>query len=154
VATSAGRSWRPPLDRPSALPSPPPDQVALAARGLRAVGDLAVPVEALEQLDALIRSAPLETGAAVLADDALLALGWTLAQAVGILACLGYTPAKTNRSQGSTAWRRRRPSNRTAAPLPLPPSPFAALAALRAAPARRSRRRKRPGRPPAASAEK
>src|SRR6202008_4826219 len=51
-ADRAAPHWRPRADGLSHLPNPVPPALVLAQRGLRAVAGLAVPVEALERLDA------------------------------------------------------------------------------------------------------
>ncbi|MBI5942299.1 MAG: phosphonate-binding protein, partial [Caulobacterales bacterium] len=135
-----GGAWRPPGDAPSRLPGPPPSPRALAARGLRAVGGLAVPVDQLERLDERLR-AGFKPGVGLVLNDAdREALGWTAPDAATILRALGFTPV----SRGEpTVWRRR---NDKAAPAPAPPapnSPFAALAGFKAAPPRRKRPRRR-----------
>jgi ATP-dependent RNA helicase SUPV3L1/SUV3 len=156
-AGEPGRAWRPPTDRISPLPHPPPSPKALAACGLRAVGSLAVPIEALEVLDGLIRAAPREGGGMMISDQAWADLGWTLGEAGVVMRALGFTPISKPKPGESIAWRRRRPA--ATKPAPVAPitvsSPFAALAALkdRPAPARRTRRprRRRPA-PKAATA--
>ena len=137
--------WRPPHDRISPLPSPPPAQAALSAQGLRAVGALAVPVEALERLDEYLRSAPRQAGATLVADDAIeTTLGWSPPEAREILRGLGYAPAGRAKPGEPTPWRARRGKPATSGPPPSPHSPFAALAALAAAPAPPSVTRRKP----------
>ncbi|MDP3748849.1 MAG: helicase-related protein [Phenylobacterium sp.] len=140
----ARSDWRPPVDKVSALPDPPPTAAALAAFGLRAVGGHAVPVEALEQLDALLRAAPRQGQGSLLTDQAHEALGWSAAETAAILRGLNFTPAAKVQPGEPVAWRRRgdKPSARTETPMA---SPFAALAALkdRPVPARRPRRRRK-----------
>src|SRR5690606_10925972 len=67
--------FRPPADRPIPLPEPAPPAAALAAYGLRAVGSLAVPVESLERLDALLRAAPKANGGQLFSDPSREELG-------------------------------------------------------------------------------
>ena len=137
-------AWRPPHDRISPLPSPPPTPAQLSARGLRAVGGLAAPVEALERLDAALRAAPSRAGAAVLADEAVQALGWTPEEARRIMRGLGFAPAGKAAPGEPSAWRARRervPAE--AGQTPPAHSPFAALAVLREPPSA-ARRRRRP----------
>jgi ATP-dependent RNA helicase SUPV3L1/SUV3 len=158
-----GHAWRPPINQTSPLPSPPPSLKALAGRGLRAVGGYAVPVEALERLDALLRAAPRQGGGALFADAALQELGWTAEDAAAILRALGFTPTarpKPGEPGEPVAWRRRRtaavrdePSAASGPPVQAA-SPFAALAALKDKPPPARRRRRRPGRRPAAEAAK
>ncbi|UTP40580.1 phosphonate-binding protein [Phenylobacterium sp. LH3H17] len=140
----ARSDWRPPADKVSALPDPPPPPPTLAAFGLRAVGGHAVPVEALEQLDALLRAAPRQGQGALLTDEAHAALGWSAAETAAILRGLNFTPAAKVQPGEPIAWRRRgdKPAARTEAPTG---SPFAALAALKdqPVPARRPRRRRK-----------
>ncbi|HYF23165.1 MAG TPA: helicase-related protein [Caulobacteraceae bacterium] len=139
-AEAAAPGWRPPHDRPSALPAEVSPS-ALSARGLRACAGLAVPVEALERMDALMRAGPKQPGGAVLSDQAREELGWSEEEARRILKGLGYASGK-RRDQGEpTVWKARKP----APPRPAPPpknSPFAALAAL--TPAAPGKRRRRP----------
>lgn len=147
----AGAAWRPPAGQVSLLPDPPPPATTLAAFGLRAVGPYAVPVEALEQLDALLRDAPKQGQGSVISDEARTALGWSDAELRGVLRALNFTPTARPKSGEPTAWRRRNDKPAPAAPVrAVPPhSPFAALAALTARPdltppARRPRRRRKP----------
>ena len=141
AAFDGGQAWRPPHDALSPLPSPAPGPRTLAARGLRAVGRLAVPVEALERLDELLRAAPRQGAAAVLSDQAIEQLGWSPAEAQEIMRALGFAPAGKPQPGKPAAWRQRRESA-GAAPAPRTPdqSPFAALAALKPAAPRRRRR--------------
>ena len=146
-ARLAAPHWRPTADALSALPEPAPPPVTLAARGLRAVAGLAVPVEALERLDAALRAHPGERGGSRLADSAWDELGWSGADGARVLKALGYAHAGRAAVGAGTLWRRRKPA---IAPEPSDPvrlaSPFAALAELRPAPAAppaRPRRRRR-----------
>ena len=150
------RTWRPPLNLISPLPAPAPPAKALAFRGLRAVGALAVPVEQLEQLDALSRAAPRQGGGFLLSDEAIADLGWSASETQAVLRALGFTPASRPKVGEPGVWRRRR---QTATPKPQAApargSPFAALAALKTKPPptrrnRRPRRRKGAAKPPAA----
>jgi len=141
-------AWRPNPAALTRLPEPAPPTAALSYRGLRAIAGLAAPVEALEQLDSLIRAAPQEAGGALLAPETLAVLGWSPAETEHILRALGFAPARKAIVGAPMLWRRRR--SRPAAPVKAAPaaSPFAALAALtaapaEAAPARRARRKPR-----------
>jgi ATP-dependent RNA helicase SUPV3L1/SUV3 len=134
-----------PTAAPVSLPSPAPSASALAAYGLRAVGDLAVPVEQLERLDELLRAGPRHGEGVVLSDQAREDLGWDAAVAARILRALGFTPVRRGETQ---VWRRRAPPRREERPAP-PHSPFAALAALKAQPAPPRRRRPRRRKPAA-----
>lgn len=137
----AGGSWRPPVDALTRLPNPLPPAKALAARGLRAVGGLAAPVEQLERLDEALRAGFKPGVGLVLTDEARDALGWTAIEAAMILRALGFTPAARGQP---IVWRRR--NGKPAAPVataPPPNSPFAALAGFKAAPPRRKRLRRR-----------
>ncbi len=138
----AGGQWRPPVDAVTRLPTPPPAPRLLAARGLRTVGGLAVPVDQLERLDEALRAGFKPGVGLVLAEADREALGWTALEAAMILRALGFTPA----SRGEpTVWRRRNDKPEPVAAPPPPNSPFAALAGFRAAPPRRKRpRRKKP----------
>jgi ATP-dependent RNA helicase SUPV3L1/SUV3 len=135
-----GGLWRPPGDALSRLPVPSPDARALAARGLRAVGGLAAPVEQLERFDELLRTGFKHGVGAVLSDQALADLGWTAKEAGLVLRALGYVP--TGKTE-PVAWRRR--NERPPAALAAPPvnSPFAALAGFKAVPPPRRRVRRR-----------
>jgi ATP-dependent RNA helicase SUPV3L1/SUV3 len=138
--------WRPPEASPARLPDPAPPAKVLAAYGLRRVGGLAVPAEALEMLDDRLRAAP-RAGVGVELTDALVApLGWSLETASEILRGLGYAPTRPKDADAPRVWKRR--SHPAAAPVARPDSPFAALAALQAPrpTAARRRRRKRVGR--------
>jgi ATP-dependent RNA helicase SUPV3L1/SUV3 len=156
AAFSGERGWRPPINLVSPLPEPSPAPKALAFRGLRAVGRLAVPVEALERLDALMRAAPRQAGGSPVSDQALQELGWSAADAGAVLRALGFTPTARPKPDEPVNWRRRQvrddgPADITQSPA----SPFAALAALKEPPrtaARRSRRPRRRRTKPAATA--
>ncbi|MEO8114294.1 MAG: helicase-related protein, partial [Phenylobacterium sp.] len=136
--------WRPAAHAVSALPQPRPTPRALAAFGLRAVRDLAVPVEQLERLDELLRAAPRQSGGAALSDQARQDLGWSEAESQSILRGLGFAPTVRPKAGEPIAWRRRNEPVPKAVASPRPHSPFAALAALKdqPVPARRPRRRK------------
>jgi ATP-dependent RNA helicase SUPV3L1/SUV3 len=145
--------WRPPVDRPSPLPDPPPGARALAAWGLRACSAFMVPVLQLEQLDAILRAAPHEAGGALLSDQAVEPLGWRPDVLAAVLKSLGFTRARRRPEGAPALWRRRREPAPEPAAAPRPDSPFAALAALKAVPERPARRRRKRGpraRPPAA----
>jgi ATP-dependent RNA helicase SUPV3L1/SUV3 len=148
TAEEAG-GWRAPSDKLSVLPTPLPAPRALAARGLRAVGGLAVPTEALERLDALLRAAPKSGQGAVLSDQAREELGWTPEEAARILKGLGFTSARKKGDADQPAvWRARRPTPEGKPSRPTPDSPFAALAALKPSPELRRRpRKRRPAKP-------
>jgi ATP-dependent RNA helicase SUPV3L1/SUV3 len=137
--------WRPSAAAVNPMQARPSDR-GLAAHGLRAVGSLAVPVEALERLAGILRAAPQQGGAALLSEEATAPLGWDSATLHNILRGLGYAPASRPKQGEPAAWRRRREKAQTAAVArPQTPSPFAALAALKsdAPPARRRRRKPR-----------
>jgi ATP-dependent RNA helicase SUPV3L1/SUV3 len=145
--------WRAASDRLSALPpGRAPAARALAARGLRAVGRFAVPVEALERLDGLLRAGRQAQGA-VLSEQAREELGWSEAEAQQVLRGLGFAPAGKPKAGEPVVWRARK-ARPASAPKPKGPSPFEALAALKpaAAPERRARARRRPRRRPAKTA--
>ena len=146
---SGPRDWRPPINLVSSLPAPAPAPKALAFRGLMAVGALAVPVEQLERLDALLRAAPRQGQGALLSDQAIEALGWNAPEAAAVLRGLGFSPTAKPKAGEPVAWRRRRTAAEPKADAQPPrASPFAALAALKdkPPPARRRRpRRRRPG---------
>jgi ATP-dependent RNA helicase SUPV3L1/SUV3 len=152
LASREAAGWRPPVDRPSPLPSPAPGPRALAAFGLRAVRGLAVPVEQLERLDEHLRAGDRRAGGVILGDPAREDLGWSQAEAVDILRGLGFTPGSRPKADAPLAWRRRaiRTAQEPAAPVAVH-SPFAALASLKVQPAPARRRRRRP-RPKAARA--
>ncbi|MBP7705157.1 MAG: phosphonate-binding protein [Caulobacter sp.] len=139
--------WRPPVDALSQLPSPPPTPRALAARALRAVGGLVVPVMQLERLDDLLRATFKPGVGSVLTEQARAELGWTDKEADAILRGLGYAPTTRARP---VAWRKRGEKPRPdAAPKPPPAnSPFAALAALQVPAATQPDRRRKPRRRP------
>jgi ATP-dependent RNA helicase SUPV3L1/SUV3 len=137
--------WRPAPDAVTPLPSPPPPPRTLAAHGLRAVDGLAVPVQSLEALDAVLRAAPREQGGAALDAERLAPLGWPVETAARVLRGLGYAPLRKPTADGATVWRRRGPkaaAERPQAPA-RPDSPFAALVALQARPEAAPKRRKR-----------
>jgi ATP-dependent RNA helicase SUPV3L1/SUV3 len=147
--------WSPPTDRPSRLPQPPPSAGALAACGLQACGQWAVPVEMLDRLDAHLRALPAKDGAVTLTPEALGELGWDERMAGAILRGLDFALARKTAPGAPSLWRLRRykapalvPAGH--APALQPASPFAALAALQVEPRRHRRPRKR--RPAAISA--
>jgi len=146
-ADRAAPIWRPKLDGLSPLPDPAPPALALAQRGLRAVAGLSAPVEALEQLDAALRLAPMQAGGFPLSDEALAGLGWTRAEAGRLLRGLDFAPARGDPKTEAALWRRRQPRREEAVKPAQPASPFAALAVLtpaqpvRVGPKRRGRRR-------------
>ena len=133
-AQLAAPDWRPRSAAPTLLPDPAPPAPAMAAWGLRAVASLAVPVEGLERLDALIRAAPRRAGAALLDPAALQGLGWLADEAETILRGLGSTPARKPAAGQATPWRRRQAKPAAAHAQPTGASPFAALAGLAATP--------------------
>ena len=136
----AGGAWRPPVDSLSRLPTPAPLPRALAARGLRAVGGLAAPVEQLERLDEALREGFKPGVGLVLTDAAREALGWSALEAAMVLRALGFTPAARGEP---VVWRRRNDKPAPVLAPPPPNSPFAALAGFTAAPARKRRPRRR-----------
>ncbi len=137
AALSDAPGWMPPLDRPSAAPTPLPSARALSARGLRAAGRWLVPATQLERLDELMRA-----GGMMLSDQAREELGWSAAQAKSILRALGFAPTRKGEP---VVWRRRQA--RTETPVRAPAhSPFAALAALKAPPPRKRRPHRRKAR--------
>jgi len=146
-AQLAAPHWRPRSDAPTPLPDPAPPAAALAAWGLRAVGALAAPVEALESLDALIRAAPRRAGGVLLDDAALAGLGWPADQAGAILRGLDYIPARKPVPGQPILWRRRQARPAEAPAKSGAASPFAALAGLAPTAARSPRRRRSPPRP-------
>jgi len=127
------------------LPEPPPSARTLAAHGLRAVRNLAVPVEQLEQLDELLRGGPIQNGGVLLSEAARETLGWSAHDSQTILRALGFAPVNRPQAGEPIAWRRRAERKAEPAAAPRPHSPFAALAALKdkPAPARRPRRRRK-----------
>jgi ATP-dependent RNA helicase SUPV3L1/SUV3 len=144
TAAFAGESiWRPPIGAISPLPSPAPSPRALASRGLRALGGLAVPVEALERLDSLLRAAPRQGPGALMTEEALRDLGWSAGEASAVLRALGFTPTQKPKTGEPVAWRRRRQPSDAKVPAPAAPSPFSALAALQDQPPPPRRRRPR-----------
>jgi ATP-dependent RNA helicase SUPV3L1/SUV3 len=144
----AERAWRPPPGRIAPLPRPCPSPRALAARGLRAIGGWAVPVEALERLDSRLRAQPYKDGGQALSDEDLAALDWSAAQADMVMRGLGFAPAAKPKQGEPIVWRRRKTADPISAKSASDSaSPFAALAALKppiAAPARRRKPRRRP----------
>jgi ATP-dependent RNA helicase SUPV3L1/SUV3 len=137
-------NWGASPNRLTVLPNPPPPATSLSGLGLRAVGGLAAPVEALERLDEALRASPRDRGGAQLGDAASVALGWTRAEAERVLGGLGYR--RLGKRPGLPAWRRPAAATPKAAPAARSThSPFAALAALGAR-APRAKRRRRPRR--------
>ena len=141
----AGGGWSPPLQAVSLLSDPMPLAPALSARGLRAVGRRAVPVEQLERLDGLLRANPRPGQGSVLPDQAREELGWSEADTDAILRGLGYAPTGKPAPGELLVWRRRAGSTARQAPVRPPPpnSPFAALAGFTAPPPLAPSKRKR-----------
>ena len=100
---------------------------ALSARGLRAVGRRAVPVEALERLEEALRSGRRTDGVCVLGPVTRQALGWSEADLEAILRGLDFTPSKGLEG----AWRKRRQHASPAAVKVDPASPFATADVVR-----------------------
>jgi ATP-dependent RNA helicase SUPV3L1/SUV3 len=123
-------------------PDPRSDR-ALAARGLRAVGQHLIPAAHLERLDAILRELPAKDGGSVLPPHAAQTLGWTEAQLVEILRGLGFAPARKPAAGEPSVWRRRRQAPKAQPPTKTPHTPFAALAALTRTTERRSRKPRR-----------
>ena len=145
LAGASGSGWTPVPGQINPLPQPAPPARVLAAAGLRAVGRLAVPVEALERLDGVLRAAPRQGGGALLSDAAIAGLGWNTIQAREILRGLGFAQAGRPKDGEPTAWRRRRIRDAEPQQKPAPShSPFAVLDALKPAPVRRRRPRRKP----------
>jgi ATP-dependent RNA helicase SUPV3L1/SUV3 len=146
-AELASPAWRPAARALNALPHPAPPPQALALRGLRAAGQIAVPIAELERLDALARAAWPEGAGAIDVTDALLAdLGWRRDDAHHILRALGYARMRDGEGAERALFRRRRTAPDEPAPAASPvATPFAALAALtkpNSAAVRRARRAK------------
>lgn len=137
MADDGPEEWSPASGKVAVLPTPQPGARALAARGLRACGTLGIPVDQLERLDELLRTARQTGGAALLSDKARGELGWSDEEAAQILKALGFT-----RAHADAAWKPRKAA-RPAGAAPPKHSPFAALAALKPIEPRRDRRPKR-----------
>ncbi len=136
--------WRPVAEGPCPAPAGISRGV-LAAYGRRAVGGMAVPVEALERLDELLRAAPRQGGGSALSDQAREELGWSTTEAEAILRGLDFVRAN-RKGESPPVWRRRNEKPPTGPAPASVTSPFAALAALKpAAPTavRRNRPRRR-----------
>jgi len=137
-ALAAAPAWTPPEGALVALPEPAPPARAVALRGLAAIGRYAAPVEQLMRLDALLRSAAKQGGGVLFSDQAREELGWSEADARGLLRALGYVPVGWAPTQ---VWRRRAEPKAARPGRPAPGgSPFAALASLSPPPRRRRRR--------------
>jgi ATP-dependent RNA helicase SUPV3L1/SUV3 len=147
LAEPEAPGFRAPADRISPVAGPEPATRALAARGLRALDGLAVPVAALERMDALMRGAGGGPNGWTLPEAALGELGWSEAEAARILKALGFARAKTSEPGAPASWRSPKPARPRAARSEREVhSPFAVLSALKPeAPAlkRRPRRRRR-----------
>jgi ATP-dependent RNA helicase SUPV3L1/SUV3 len=137
-ALSAQPDWTPAEGALAVLPTPRPTDRALALRGLAPVGRFAAPVEQLERLDELLRSAAKQGEGVLFSDQAREELGWSEGDARAVLKALGYFMTGAPPSQ---VWKKRTtPPRAERAALGAGPSPFAALAALTPAPSRRRRR--------------
>ncbi|MBI1405728.1 MAG: phosphonate-binding protein [Caulobacter sp.] len=126
----------------------------LSARGLMAVGGLAVPVDQLEQLDGLLRASSWQGPTVTVEDSLFETLGWTPREGADILRGLNFAPASRGKPM---TWRRRRPPKPARAEKASPPpeaSPFAALARLTVAPMTDKARSARPRRQRRRSAAK
>jgi ATP-dependent RNA helicase SUPV3L1/SUV3 len=158
-ALVAAPTWRPHAERPSRLPTAVPSPLALGWRGLMACGGLAIPVDMLERLGALLREAPQAAGGVALSEQALGQAGWSSADSAVVLRSLGYTATRRPEPGQPTIWRRRkvkaalkplRGDAIVTAPAPSL-SPFAALAQINVRPtpaaAQRPARRRRPRKP-------
>ena len=130
-AFAAAEPFRPKPEGLTLLPITAPSMRALSARGVRAAGRWAVPVEDLERAADLRRE-----NKGSLSDEALKSLGWTAGDAKAI-----WTALKTVRAL--------MPDRGGKAPVVIKDSPFAKLAEL-TAPAQQARR-KRPRRKKAVS---
>ncbi len=144
-AELAAPRWRPAADGLTVLPHPAPPPEAMSLRGLRAVAGVALPVLALERLDALSRAGREYAGAVELTPELASGLGWTLRQAEQILRALGFVRARKSEAPETSLWRRRSMSMRAqprapAAP-PVAAEPRAAPSTVQARRARAARRR-------------
>jgi ATP-dependent RNA helicase SUPV3L1/SUV3 len=101
----AAPRWRPPTDRLSPLPHPPPPPEALGLRGLVAVAGMAAPVTALERLAELAASG--RAGIVELTPALVAALDWKPGQAEAILRGLGLVRVRKKDAHGTSLWRRR-----------------------------------------------
>jgi ATP-dependent RNA helicase SUPV3L1/SUV3 len=101
----AAPHWRPEPGL-AALPREAPPREALAYRGLRALGGLAAPIEALERVGEIARAA--EEGFA-LTEATLAELGWRAAEAERALRALGFIPGAP-KAGAAALWRRRGPA--------------------------------------------
>ncbi|MFI4973612.1 MAG: helicase-related protein [Caulobacterales bacterium] len=145
-ARQSAPDWSPGAAAAIPLPSPAPPARALGLRGLAQAGAYGVPVERLERLDELLRSAAKQADTVLFSDQAREELGWSEGEARAILRGLGFALAGRAGRGEPTFWKRRqeKPATPTASPRN-PASPFSALAALKRAPTTR-RARKRPAR--------
>jgi ATP-dependent RNA helicase SUPV3L1/SUV3 len=143
-ALAAAPEWTPAEGTVATLPSPRPTDRALALRGLAPVGRHAAPVEQLERLDELLRSAARQGEGMLFSDQAREELGWSEVDAAAVLRALGFVTV----GRASQVWRKRGEPAAKRAPerAASGPSPFAALAALTPPPAHRRRRRRTPRR--------
>ena len=103
-ALAAAPDWNPADGAVVVLPLRSPPARALALRGLAPVAGFGVPVEHLERLDELLRSAAKQGEGVLFSDQAREELGWSDAEARGVLRALGYAPVGGAASQ---VWRRR-----------------------------------------------
>ncbi len=110
-ARLAAPDWRPASEGAVSLPHPTPAPEALALRGLRAIAGLATPLQALEKLDAIARSAAVDAGGLEMTPQVLDSLGWQAGQAETILRALGFQrirrPDASRTSVHRVLWRRR-----------------------------------------------
>ncbi|MFI4934892.1 MAG: helicase-related protein [Caulobacterales bacterium] len=138
-AVAAAPDWRPGAAAVIQLPEPLPAARALGLRGLAAAGAYALAADRLERLDELLRSAAKQGAGVLFSDQAREELGWSEAEARGVLRGLGFASVGRGESQ---VWRRRAepaPRGKSGSASPAD-SPFAALAALKPAPPRRRRK--------------
>jgi ATP-dependent RNA helicase SUPV3L1/SUV3 len=139
-AVAAAPAWTPLEGALADIPSPAPNPRALALRGLVEVGRYAAPLETLERLDELLKSAARQGEGVLFSEQAREELGWNEAEARAILKALGFAPIGNGETQ---VWRKRASLRRLARPSPTAASPFAALAVLNPRPRRRRRGQRR-----------
>lgn len=83
----------------------PPPKEALAFRGLRALGQIAAPINLLERIGELARNSdPLDFS---VPQEILAEFGWTTSDGQRVLRDLGFVPSARSESSGTLYWRRR-----------------------------------------------
>jgi ATP-dependent RNA helicase SUPV3L1/SUV3 len=122
-ATLAAPRWRPGAGLAELREAPAKE--ALTFRGLRALGQVAAPIEFLERIGEIARQS--DSRGFTLTPETLAEFGWSASDGERVLRSLGFIPAAKAESGAVTSWRRRGSatgqSSAAASPAPQPPTP-------------------------------